>query len=73
MNPTRVLTTTVAIEGGAHGRMPVRTEQPIPKGKLFEAVEALRQVRLTSPVHCGDVVLENILGTGVNVIASRDL
>ena len=72
-NPTRVLTTTVAIDGGAHGRMPVRTEQAIPKGKLFDAVEALKAVRLTSPVHCGDVVLENIVGTGVNVIASRDL
>ena len=72
-NPTRVLTTTVAIDGGAHGRMPVRTAQAIPKGKLFEAVEALKKVRLTSPVRCGDVVLENICGTGVDVIASRDL
>ena len=72
-NPVRVLTTTVAIDGGAHGRMPVRTSEAIPKGKLFEAVEALKAVRLTSPVRCGDVVLENICGTGVNVIASRDL
>ena len=72
-NPTRVLTTTVAIDGAAHGRMPVRTEQAIPKGKLFEAVEVLKKVRLTAPVKCGDVVLENILGTGINVIASRDL
>ena len=73
MNPTRVLTTTVVTEGAAHGRMPVRTEQAIPKAKLFEAVEELKKVRLTSPVHCGDVVLADILGTGVNVIATRDL
>ena len=73
MNPTRVLTTTVAIEGASHGRMPVRTEQAIPKRLLFDAVEELKKVRLISPVRCGDVVLADILGTGVNVIASRDL
>ena len=73
MNPTRVLTTTVAIDGAAHGRMPVRTADAIPKGKLFDAIEELKKVHLTSPVHCGDVVHENLLGTGINVIASRDL
>lgn len=72
-NPTRVLTTTVAIRGASHGRMPVRTEQAIPKGMLFDAVNELKKVHLTSPVKCGDVVLENILGTGINVLASRDL
>jgi CxxC motif-containing protein len=73
MNPTRVLTTTVAIDGASHGRMPVRTADAIPKGKLFDAIEELKKVRLTSPVHCGDVVLKDLLGTGVDVIASRDL
>lgn len=72
-NPTRVITTTVAISGGAHNRCPVRTNGAIPKGLMFEAVEQLKKVHLTSPVKCGDVVLADILGTGVDVIATRDL
>ncbi len=72
-NPTRVLTTTVEAVGGIHGRCPVRTESAIPKGKLFEAMKELSKVKVTAPVKCGEVVVENILGTGVNVIATRDL
>ncbi len=72
-NPTRVLTTTVEAIGGIHGRCPVRTENAIPKGMLFEAMKVLQKVTLKAPVKCGDTVVENILGTGVNVIATRDL
>lgn len=72
-NPTRVLTTTVEAQGGIHGRCPVRTEAPIPKGMLFEAMKELQKVKVTAPVKCGEVIVENILGTGVNVIATRDL
>jgi CxxC motif-containing protein len=72
-NPTRVLTTTVAIEGGTHGRCPVRTNGAIPKSKIFEAMDVLKKLRLTAPVRCGEVVLKNILGTGIDVIATRDM
>ena len=72
-NPTRVLTTTVKAEGGIHGRCPVRTQSAIPKGMLFDAMKVLSGVTVTAPVKCGQTVVENILGTGVNVIATRDL
>ena len=72
-NPTRVLTTTVNAEGGIHGRCPVRTEAPIPKAMLFDAMKVLSEVTVKAPVKCGETVLEDILGTGVNVIATRDL
>ncbi len=72
-NPTRVLTTTVSAEGGIHSRCPVRTEALIPKGMLFEAMKELQKVTVKAPVKCGDTVVENLLDTGVNVIATRDL
>ncbi len=72
-NPTRVLTTTVQIDGGIHSRCPVRTQLPIPKGMMFDAMKVLSQIKISSPVRLGQVVVENILGTGVNVIATRDL
>lgn len=72
-HPTRVLTSTVRIEGGTHRRLPVKTDAPIPKDLVFGAMGLLCAVRAVSPVRCGDVILENLLGTGVNLVATRDL
>lgn len=72
-NPTRVLTTTVKIESAELGVLPVRTANPIPKGKLFEAMKIVNSIKLKAPVKLGDVVYENICGTGVNLIACRTI
>lgn len=72
-NPTRVITSTVRIEGAMHRRCPVRTDGPIPKKLIFEAMKTLDAVTLHSPVHTGQVVVENVCGTGVRFIATRDL
>ena len=72
-NPTRVLTSTVCVQGGLHRRLPVKTTAPIPKELIFEAMESLNGVRLTAPVHLGQVVIPNLLGTGVDVVATRDM
>lgn len=71
--PERMVTTTVRIDGAAHARLPVKTERAIPKDKVQEAMRALKGVSMRSPVHEGDVVLENAAGTGVSFIATRDL
>ena len=73
LNPTRVLTSTVDVEGSHIARCPVKTDGAIPKAKIFEAMEAVREVCLAAPVKCGQIVIENILGTGVNLVATRDM
>ncbi len=72
-NPTRVVTSTVRCEGGAHPRCPVKTDRAVPKGKIADVMRALDTVSLTAPVRVGQVVLENVCGTGVDVVATRDL
>ena len=72
-HPTRVLTTTVKIDGAAYRRCPVRTERAIDKSLLFKAMDALNGVTLHAPVPVGDVALETVCGTGVNVIVTREL
>lgn len=72
-NPTRVVTSTVRCTGGAHPRCPVKTDRPVPKGRMFDVMEALNGVTLTAPVSVGQVVLENVCGTGANVVATRNL
>jgi CxxC motif-containing protein len=70
-NPTRVLTTTVLAEGLQMKMIPVRTDRPIPKERMFEAMDQVRKVVVRSSGNVGDVVARNILGMGANLIATR--
>lgn len=72
-NPTRVLTTTVRIANAAHRRLPVKTDRDIPRALLARCVEVLSQVTVESPVCRGEIIYQDILGTGANVIAARNL
>lgn len=72
-NPTRTLTSTVRINGAPLPRLPVKTDKEIPKADLLPAMDLLNAVTLTAPVNLGDIILENILGTGANIVATRSL
>ncbi len=72
-DPRRMVTTTVRMQGGLHPLLPVYTASPIPKPLVFRLLRELRRVELQAPVHAGDTVLANALGTGVDVLASRDM
>ncbi len=72
-NPTRIVTTTVRVNGGTEAMASVKTERDIPKGKIFECVKALKNVEMQAPVRIGDIVVENIAGTGVSVVATKNV
>jgi CxxC motif-containing protein len=72
-DPRRVVTSVVKVRGGVHPVVPVYTATPIPKPLIFDLLVELRKVELDAPVQMGQVVLENALGTGVDVLASRNL
>lgn len=71
--PMRTLTTSVLTRGLELKMLPVRTSRPIPKEKLFEAMEAVKRLTVTSPVKAGSVVAENFLGLGADLVACRAL
>ncbi|MDF2839905.1 MAG: NAD(FAD)-dependent dehydrogenase [Clostridia bacterium] len=71
-NPTRILTTTVEVENGFLEVASIKTEKDIPKDKLFDCIKELKKVRLTAPIHIGDIVVANIADTGVNIIATTN-
>ena len=50
----------------------VKTKEDIPKGKIFDCVKALKNVEVAAPVHIGDVLVKNVAGTGVDVIATKN-
>lgn len=71
--PTRTLTTTVRVSGGSEPLVSVKTAAPIPKELLFDAMKELRKVTVPAPVKLGQVVLENLCGTGVGVVAGKEV
>lgn len=71
--PRRVLTSTVAIEGGPIARLPVRTSGLIPKDRVFDCMKEVENVKIKVPVRAGDVILKNILGLNVDIVATRDV
>jgi len=72
-DPRRMVATTVRVKGGIHPMVPVYTEEPFPKPRIFELLDEIRQVEIEAPVTMNQVVLENALGEGIDVIASRDM
>ena len=71
--PKRVLTTTVKLTGGKLRLLPVVSQQPLPKDKIAACVRCLASTEVQAPVKEGDVIYADILGLGVDVIASRDV
>lgn len=70
-NPTRIVTTTVTVEGGNAEMISVKTKEDIPKEKVFDCVKALKGVTASAPVHIGDVIVKDIAGTGVDIVATK--
>jgi CxxC motif-containing protein len=72
-NPTRVITSTVKIKYAHLNRLPVRTSEAIAKNLMFKCMKKLDFVEVKSPVKAGDVIIRDILGTGINIIATRSM
>lgn len=71
--PERSVTSTIRVENGSAPVVSVRTRGDIPKGKIFDCMAAIKAACVTAPVHIGDVLIENVADTGVDVIATRHI
>lgn len=72
IKPLRMVTAVAPVEGSS---VPVslKTEQPIPKDKIADCMAEINSLRLRLPILLGDVLKENVAGTGVNLVATRTL
>ena len=72
LNPVRTLTSTVRIHGNAMEKLlPVRTDSPIPKGSLLDAMKLIKAVNLTAPIQVGDVIIKDFIDSGINLVACK--
>lgn len=72
-NPTRIVTSTVLVEGGNLAVVSVKTKEDIPKGKIFDCMKALKGVKVQAPVQIGDVIVKNVADTGVDIVATKNV
>lgn len=73
VNPVRMVTSTVFVENGMGPVVSVKTDKEIDKHKIIDLVKELSDVVVKAPVHIGDVLVENILSSGVNMIATSEV
>lgn len=71
-HPIRTLTTTMRVMGGEIPVISVKTSNPIPKNLLYEAMNEVNSVQVKAPIHIGDILIENLLGTDSHIVATRD-
>jgi CxxC motif-containing protein len=71
--PQRTLTTSVRVIGGDFPLASVKSVTPVPKARLFDLVRAARLLVTAAPVHVGDVVAKDVLGLGIDLVATREV
>lgn len=70
-NPTRTVTSSIKVDGGLLPLVSVKTKTDIPKDMLFSVMEEIHQMKVDAPVHTGDVLISDVAGTGVDVVATK--
>ena len=70
-HPVRILTTTVKMDGVKYDLLPVRSKDPLPKEKIFDCMDIIRNTVVKTPIKCGTVIISNICNTGVDIIATK--
>lgn len=72
-DPTRIVTSSVKVTGGKTRMVSVKTRSDIPKGKIFDCIKSLKNVEVNAPVHIGDVIVPDAAGTGVDIVATKNV
>jgi CxxC motif-containing protein len=72
-NPTRMVTSTVKVINGEKPLVSVKTRTDIPKDKIFECMHEINQIQVEAPIASGDVVVHNVAGTNVDIVATKNV
>ena len=72
-NPTRTFTSTIRVKGGVLPVCPVRSKVPLPLEKVFDVTREVAKLSFSAPITIGQVLIENVCGTGTDIVASRSL
>ena len=72
-NPKRMITSIVRVKNRENLMVSVKTSASIPKGKIFDILEEIAKVSVDAPIHIGDVLIKDVLGTGSDIVATKEI
>ncbi len=72
-SPTRIVTTTVCVSGATSSVVSCKTKNDIPKSMIFDVVNALKETTVTAPIKIGDILVKDVAGTGVDIVATQNV
>jgi CxxC motif-containing protein len=73
LDPRRMLTSSVRLMNGEWPLVSVKSSRPVPKDKIFSVLKEIKRKKLTAPIQLGQIVLDNIANTGINMIATKSI
>jgi CxxC motif-containing protein len=72
-HPLRIVTSTAVVQNGVLRRVSVKTTMPVPKESIFSVMQEINSLRLTAPVHIGDILISQVLGLSADVVATKNV
>jgi CxxC motif-containing protein len=71
LDPRRMLTSSVLVEGGSWPLVSVKSSEPIPKNKLFSVLIEIKECTVNAPIKSGEILLKNVANTNIDIIATK--
>jgi CxxC motif-containing protein len=73
LNPKRIITSSILVKNGDLPLVSVKTNNPIPKDKIFEIINKIKNKTVDAPIQIGEIIIKNILGTNADIIATKSV
>ena len=73
LSPKRTVTSIIKVCGGELPVVSVKTMEAVPKGKISEVMDEIRSISVEAPVTIGQILIENVAGTNVAVVATKEI
>ena len=73
LDPRRMLTTSVLINGGEWPLVSVKSSKPVPKEKVFSALKNIKKTAVNAPVTSGQIIIKNVANTGIDIVATKSV
>ena len=73
LDPRRMLTTSVLVENGEWALVSVKSSDPVQKDKVFAVLREIRKIKVKAPVKAGDIIIKNVIGTGIDILATKSI
>lgn len=73
LDPKRMLTTSVLVENGKWPLVSVKSSKVVPKEKIFDILNEIKEKKIKAPVFSGQIIIKNVANTSIDIIATKTI